>query len=303
MMKTNSIAKLSTALVAALLVAGCGGGAAGSGPGFAPRPPDPPPPPPLRDPNSASKVIDAADTSQTFAAQGQNLYSESNVSIRYEAATDQYYVTIPGQAEALLYNQAGPFADGSAQYTTGYGGYTLTTLVSGAATDAARNYRYSNLATFTSGGGFGVTAFGMATPESAVPVTGTASYSGLLKGNSSEQVDYGGWGMYAGEISGSIDLAFDFAAGNLSGSLNPVLTLDERHDLGTLTFSQPVWGVGLSAFSSGLTGAILTGAPAGITGQFTGPAAQELIGSFFFGYVSPVSGQDSSAAGAFVARR
>ena len=44
-------------------------------------------------------------------------------------------------------------------------------------------------------------------------------------------------------------------------------------------------------------------APAGITGQFTGPAAQELIGSFFFGYVSPVSGQDFSAAGAFIAQR
>ena len=293
--------RLATVMAVAAMVAGCGGGGSSGGarPGVAPAPE--PPPAPARAANAASGVIAAADTSQTFATEGSSVFNDGNLAVRYDAPTDQYFVTLPGMQEAVLLND--PAYDPATTDRYLADGWQVSTMVSGTSTDPSQDYDYSNLAHYPTLAWGAVTAFGMATPASGVPVTGSASYSGMILGDSTEMVDYGSWGYFYGSITGSIDLAFDFGAGNLTGSLHPYLTLEERHDLGVIAVSQPVWGVGLSAFSGGLTGPILSGAPAGITGQFTGPAAQELIGSFFFGYVSPVSGQDFSAAGAFIAQR
>lgn len=299
--------KFAAVVASALLASACGGGSAGGDRPLVAPPPPPPPPAVTRHPNAATGVIYAAETSTTFASQGENLHANGNLTVRYDAPTDQYYVAIPGEVEtdALLaynLNQTNDPTSAYHWYTAG-GGSNASTSVSGTTSDPERNYLYSNLASFWNGSGFGDTAFGIATLASAVPATGTASYSGILEGRSSEQVDWGGWGIYAGSITGPINLTFNFGSGDLSGTLHPILELDARYDLGTLTVSQPVWGVGSAGFSGSLTGSILTGDPAGIRGQFTGPAAEELIGAFFFGYVSPVTGLDARAAGAFVAQR
>lgn len=297
--------KLAAAVASAMLLGACGGGGGAGGgerPGVAPAPPPPPPPPP----GTAAAVIDAADSSQTFMSAGENLYHDGNLVVRYDAGADRYYVTIPGQSESLLEDDPSTEASpGSASASYLAGQMHVVTHASGTSTEPTRNYLYSTIATFTDNtyARPGATAFGMATPVSGVPIAGSASYAGFLTGHSSEQVDYGDWGIWAAWIGGSIALSFDFGAGSLSGTLNPRLEHSVSHDLGTLSISQPVWGVGSTSFSAGLTGSILTGDPAGIHGSFTGPSAQELIGAFFFGYVSPVTGQNASAAGAFIAQR
>ena len=300
--------KVTVAIASALLVGACGGG--GERPNIAPAPPAPPPPPPPPPPansGAATGVIGAASSSQTFVSEGENLHFDGNLAVRYDASQNQYYVTVPGEAEALLedplWNVEPSPNESGRQYHAGE--MQVTTRASSTTTLAGLNYQYSNIATVWSPESpyRGSTAFGMATPASAVPTTGAAAYSGFLLGHTSELVDYGDWGTYAAAIDGSINLSFNFGAGTLSGTLNPILYHYEQHDLGTLTITQPVWGVGSNAFTAGLSGSALTGDPAGIRGTFTGPAAQELIGGFFFGYVSPVTGQDASAAGAFLAQR
>jgi hypothetical protein len=174
------------------------------------------------------------------------------------------------------------------------------------ATDADRRYQYSNLAfwqaTGAEGGDLGnVVAFGAATPASGVPVTGTASFEGLAKGQADIAND--AWGAIpTTPLEGTVKLNFDFASGSLAGSLalsTGNCDCAKFVSTGTIAFSNTVFARGSQAFS----GSFNTGV-AGINafdGRFTGPAAEELIGSWSLPFL--FEGEAHQAWGAWIAKR
>ena len=87
----------------------------------------------------------------------------------------------------------------------------------------------------------------------------------------------------------------------LSGSISPVLYLGDVYNLPSLQFINTVYSAGSTTFSGKFDSA-LSGANS-FSGLFTGPAAQELLGSLAFPYTSPVDSKNYQAAGAFVAKR
>jgi hypothetical protein len=146
----------------------------------------------------------------------------------------------------------------------------------------------------------GVIAFGVPTEASAVPVSGSATFDGNIYGYSTETWDWADWGRGLATVDGTIQLRFDFAAGDLAGSISPQVYANEMHDLPTMNFIQTVFSKGSTDFS-GKFDTNLTGANA-FSGIFTGPQASELIGNFVFPYKSPEDGITYEAGGGFIAK-
>ena len=112
----------------------------------------------------------------------------------------------------------------------------------------------------------GYMAFGVPTPQSGVPVTGSATYT-------AEALGYGG-----GYIDGKATLQFDFGAGSLTGTLD---LWDAEWDPGVFPrghfdLTHTVVGSGVTAgqFSGELSGDMQHGS---FNGLLTGPNAQELM--------------------------
>lgn len=303
MRRNHSLALLASTLA----LAACGGGG-GGGPAFVPRPPPLPPPPPAPPPGAAELIIPEAKTSQDFAAHSPaGPISQEGLQVSYDAATGRYHVKSPAEATAtLLLPDPSHTPPAGQQRQSFLVGQTYVFMhATGEHSDPARRYRYSNLATWSSGYGSdrflaGATAFGIATSPAGMPRTGSATYNGFLEGFSSERYD-DGWGSIANAwIDGTISLTFDFASASLNGSLAPRLLTYDTYNLGTFPVSQPVWSVGSPSFTATLPGEYPGGAR--LTGTFTGPSAQELIGSFSFGYASPINGSAQIAGGAYLAK-
>lgn len=287
----------------ALALGACSGGGGG---GVNPTP-FVPTPTPTPTPTGLT-VIEAADSSQEFAGKGATIElgqdgnpavstaDSEQIRIRYNAATKTYEVQVPGaQWMALRLGAAG---GGDNHLATS--DHTFLALIEFAET----GYQYSALARWNrqSEGLFGGIAFGIPTRAGAVPVSGSATYMGTIAGHSTESdFDYLAGTEVTGWIDGSITLLFNFGAGTLSGSIEPtVWTYTYQADLPILTFINTVYSVGSTTFS-GQFDTSLAGANA-FSGQFTGPAAQELIGSFQFPYRSPDDGNVYQATGAFVGK-
>ena len=134
-------------------------------------------------------------------------------------------------------------------------------------------------------------------------MSGSASYNGVLSGFSNETYSDSPWdyGDAYGRVTGSIMLAFDFGAGSLSGSISPTVYNGQDNPLGTIVFKNTIYSPGSTTFS-GAFDINLPGANS-FSGQFTGPTAQELIGSFALPYISRNDGKSYDAAGAFVGKR
>lgn len=292
----------SILLATAFALAGCGGGG-GTNVASTPAPPSPPPPPP---PTGLIGAVVAGSPSQEFAVEGAAFRvpegseivegpftgSSGELKVRYDGASQNYEVQLPGDStwDALV-RQNGQF------YQTAGGEVTGFTVLG----SAASGYTYAALAHWwnDASGRSGDVAFGIPTPAGGIPTTGTASYAGTLSGQSTGYSDALDIPV---SIGGSVNLAFDFGAGTLSGSIHAVDTSFEGGpDLGTLTFTDTVYSTGSLTFS-GRFDTDLAG-PNEFSGLFTGPQAQELIGKFVFPYPSPVEGQPYIAAGAWVAKK
>ena len=168
--------------------------------------------------------------------------------------------------------------------------------------DPATSYRYSALAYWShpSDGDVGALAFGIPTPSGAVPVTGSANYSGVIAGRSTEfAYDYLAGTNFAGSVQGSISLAFNFGAGSLSGSISPTVFTSDLLSLGTIAFTNTVYSSGSNVFS-GKFDTDVSGENA-FSGLFTG-AAQELIGNFVLPYRSTNDDKIYEATGAFAGK-
>jgi len=129
------------------------------------------------------------------------------------------------------------------------------------------------------------------------PTSGSATYNGSIAGFTTETVsEWGSWG--AAQVNGNIALSFSFGGGTLSGTISPNIN---TYALAPLSFTNTVFAPGSTTFS-GTFSTALPGANS-FSGQFTGPAAQELIGSFVFPYTSPANGIVFHATGGFVAKQ
>lgn len=288
---------------AALSLAACGGGRGGGSLALIP-----PPPPPLASPGASSVDIFASPASQEFAALG----SGDSLRIRYDAASGLYEVMPGDQGWKKLVDDpnSSPFAGSPNVNFVFAGGGTSGSYFSIRAhysyTDPNYKYQYSNLAGWGGlNGGVQLVgqyvAFGMATPIAAIPVTGAATYTGMIVGTSSEKLDNSGEAISNGYITGGINLAFNFGAGTLAGSISPEVDLSGRRAIGTLAFTDTIYSAGKPGFS-GRFNTNLAGENA-FSGLFTGPNANELIGRFAFPYTSPFDGTSAQAAGAFIAKK
>lgn len=329
-MRTNSLARLLVAW-AALALAACGGGG-GSGVASTPMPPSTPstqtcpdgsvipvtstcppatkicpdgsvipitstcpePPPPAHSPAIFPNVM----TDTNFAALGWasdfSSYSlaRDDFAVRYDAASQNYIVTLPGRSPAPFIS--GDENSGAWYAKDAYPGYfsiskpnspdlqlTYTTAASYAFPCSDVGYACDD---------FGIFAFGSATPSSGVPTTGTASYLAIVGGRTLDNSGYG--------IGGSATLQFDFGAGTLGGHFDPMIG---DTSLGRYDFISAVFGVGSTSFSGDLS---QSGTTAGsFNGIFTGPAAQELMARWTASYLNPSTQQSGQMFGVWVGKR
>jgi hypothetical protein len=216
----------------------------------------------VRDPDAALGPISTADADQPhirFTAQGT------------------YEVELPG---------------GTWQELTFYGsGQNGTTLNNGADSGGVflgisgskdDGYLYSEVASVKSYDTLqiGAFAFGTLTPDGAVPVTGSATYSGTVTGTSDVGASDPVAGIYRPDIDGTVQLDFDFAAGSLDGSMT--LGFADANGgplaIGTFDFTDTVYSTGSTSYSGKFDTNV-----AGdnfFLGKFTGPHAEETIGAW-----------------------
>jgi hypothetical protein len=136
-------------------------------------------------------------------------------------------------------------------------------------------------------------ASGIQTSAASMPLTGSATYTGVADGAA----------LAAGQtyrlLGSTGTLNANFATGAITTTLalrgNPDVTSDAigTTNLGTLTGSAAI-GAGTNKYSGTITGTGLSGT---LTGAFFGPAAAET------GYSFQVSGGGNAAAGVFVGKK
>jgi hypothetical protein len=237
--------------------------------------------------------------SQDFASKGATylggdrgspkLADSDQLKLSYNAASNTYEIQLPGSNQSL---GIAPIAGEAGSWSTA----DSTTTVSAQSAD------YATLVFWSSTNSFGVTAIAIPTPASAIPTTGSADYAGTVAGNTTEGIPFGDT-QIPGRISGTIDLSFDFASGQLAGAMSPVLSGRgfPTFALPTLTFKDTLYSVGSTTFS----GKFDTNVPGlnSFSGLFAGPNANNVAGNFAFPYLSPRNGISQQASGAFVAGR
>lgn len=306
--KTLAIVSLS------LLVAACGGGSSGSGVASAPLPPPPPSAAPAPQifaspvpqeyavvgASTTSAGDGYADISQDARLIQVSLAPADQPRIRYTSG-GYYEVQLPGSTFDRLIHYKGladPTADNNFFQPQSAAQNGATLIVNGS---ARSDFSHSELASWTMSPNLsGFMAFGTPTPASAVPTTGRATYSGPVLG----MVDvtrfdglYGGY--YFSGVTGDVTLNVDFGSSTLDGALTLVLNEGIGANIGTFALSP----VSLSSGSNGFAGSFVSAQPGfnEFRGLFTGPGAQEAIGS----WAIPVmwEGQPHQVIGAWIARR
>ena len=146
----------------------------------------------------------------------------------------------------------------------------------------------------------GIVAFGEATPPAGVPLSGSASFGGIIRGSADVVADAGGYGKIdRAPLGGTVSFQFDFNRSSLTGQIRPVLACDcTSISFPTLDF-QAMIGAGSPTFS-GKFNTDVSG-PNTLSGLFTGPHAEELMGSWTFPFLTDQIAH--SATGVWIAKR
>ena len=319
-------------IIATTLTA-CGGGGGGAA-HVASTPPPPAPPPPPPPPNSILIKIFAVPTAGEYTTVGVSISGPGGNLDTYTSQTDRFgpissdpadqahiRYTTGGFYEAKL---AGAAWDRLVPYlgivnphpdTNNYFQPASVPMNHGyVVTSNSRNngYSYSELASWGSIAELrnGYAAFGVPTPAGGVPLSGSATFQGSVFGSTDIMVAdnlYGGFVPLS--TDGYVTLNFDFAAGSLDGKMDLFLP-DGMNPapLGSFAFQQTVFSAGSTTYS----GSFVTSATGQnfFLGRFTGPNAEETIGSwaipFNFNqgvYDVPADGQTHQAFGAWIAKR
>ena len=274
-MKTFAFQAVLLATTFALASCGGGGGGGIASGGSTPPPTTPPPPPPPPPTGTyAPAIIFPNVTSPTqFATLGYegkfvgavegSLYG-SGFSVSYDAAANDYVIDVPASRPGVFESADSGGSVITGKLTDPSNPDQLQPISFGAGRSGLEYtawafYQKEDLTA-------GWMAFGVPTPQSAVPVTGSAGYTAEAHG-------YGG-----AYIEGKATLQFNFGAGTLSGSFD---AWDAEYDPGVMSYGHfdlvnTVVGSGQSSgqFSGDLSGGTQHGS---FNGMFTGPNAEELI--------------------------
>jgi hypothetical protein len=217
-------------------------------------------------------------------------------SVRYDAATQGYLVDTPATGEFRFLSSAEDSSYWHGFVNNGFYGGTIVDIFKPTSTNPEIQLAYTSFGTTTGyyAPQFGFVAFGQATPESGVPVTGSATYNGLIAGRPLDQ--------YA-TIGGDATFQFNFGAGTLAGHMDPVFEYNGvRTNLGSYNFINTLFGVGSATFSGRLSNSG-TANLGSFEGRFTGPAAQELMARWAAPYRNPSTQQWNEMFGVIVGRR
>jgi hypothetical protein len=315
---------MSKTLLGRLLVAGsacaiasCGGGSGSSAVAFIPPPPttkvcpdgqtipinDPCPaaPPPSANP----AIFPSVTTDTTFSALGleasamntqASALNRDGYSVRYDAATKGYLIDLPSSDEFRFQSNSEDTSYWHGFAASGFYSGTIVDVFKPTSTNPEIQLTYTSFGVTTGyySSEFGFVAFGEATPNSAVPVTGTASYDALIAGR---PLDLNGL------IKGNATFQFNFGAGTLSGHFDPVLRYGGVDtNLGSYIFDHTVFGVGSTSFSGALSHSGTTSLGA-FDGVFTGPAAEELMSRWTAPYLNPSTQQWNEMFGVMVGKK
>lgn len=225
---------------------GSGGGGIASAPAPAPAPvsvpvtaplatPTPPPIPP------GPIGLQSAQPFKTYGAWtdgwGSMEATADAVRISYSASESRYTVSLPGYQEGKLlptggngsFNESGwiNLASTVSDLTDGAGPETQYVIVT-LAWPGTSKYSYTSFGRWSGalpmGHNDGVFAYGTPTGARAVPITGSASYNGEIRGltNGEPFSPTSGVGPVL-DVVGTVSLSFDFRAGTLSGEMKPQL--------------------------------------------------------------------------------
>lgn len=259
---TRSISMLATAALAAMLGA-CGGGGGGGRVAALPPPPVTPTPTPSAGPLKTAPfgVTGTAEFSTTSASLG----------IRWNAGLQAYEVTFRSpdcDGDALIGCPVGKIVPSAPGSNFGTVVADDGTVLSNFASVSKDPYSYTSWGMV----GPAFVAFGLPTLAGAAPKTGSASYDAEIHGAATAPA-------YEYTVGGSALFQFDFAAGTLSGHMDPELNGPMGGPiLPRYTFTQTVYSVGGTTFSGSFD---VTGTtPSLFQGRFTGPVAQELMAAF-----------------------
>jgi hypothetical protein len=134
----------------------------------------------------------------------------------------------------------------------------------------------------------GVWNVGFATPESAIPTTGQASYSGHTTGLYDESHPCGCQNLFTANFTGDMSLTANFGARTLSGSFTNLTITDKtllQPTLNDVSFTASIdsnrnWFSGVTGVTNQPSGqqAFAENASGSITGMFYGPSANEVGG-------------------------
>lgn len=321
-MKAREMAR--TAASAAILgLSACGGG--GGGVASIPAPPASPTPTPTSSPISQVTIF-PAPTPGTYASVGTSmpLKDETTSAARFGALstadTDQvhirylsngtYEIEVPGRGWDTLTSIKGTTPPSDFQYQPASAAQNAAGLFTGPARSSS--YKYSEHAFWYSRetGRQGWVAFGSPTAAANIPSTGSATYAGMVRGSADIMTTdpLSAPFYYPSQVDGTVSLSFNFGAGTLAGSMSLSLADGmQPAPIGTFAFKNTVYSVGSEtysgSFAAGETGSNF------FTGRFTGPGAEETIGTFAvpFRFTAGQTIQPDNlvhtAVGAWVAKR
>lgn len=299
-MRGKILTDLLLACAACSLVA-CGGGGGGGGgvPSF-PAPPPPPPPTFTR-----VDIFPAVTTSTEFAALGYEASGSAAIgdgfSVRYDAAGDTYIFDLPAHDPAAFSLSSSNATFWSGGLIAGSILWPPMSVLKPSPTNPEIQLSYTSFAAYMGAGPMddlphGLVAFGLATPSSGIPTTGSATFDAFVAGQTLDRFSF---------VGGTATLQFDFGAGTLAGRFDPVLYpfySGGQHSLGQYAFVNTVYGVGSTTFSGEFSHSnpLLTGA---FNGLFTGPNAQELMARWTAEFVDPANQQVGEIFGVWVAKK
>ena len=279
---------LASATTLALSLTACGGG--GGSASFLPPPPPPPPPPQAAVAIFAQPVVgefasvgasaNASDITNLNAPLGTISTADADqLHIRFTNA-GQYEIELPGQE----WDQLIPYGQGTEGTVITDSDNDVLLVLSGS---KDKGYKYSELASYRTGGPdtIGALAFGTLTHAGAVPTTGSATYNGIVMGKSDVIASDSFDGPNRAIVTGSVKLDFNFAAGSLAGAMTVGLD-DMAGDplaLGTFDFKNTVFSAGSTSYSGKFDSS--TAGQNFFLGQFTGPNAEETIGAWALPFV------------------
>ena len=204
--------------------------------------------------------------------------------IRWDNVSKAYEVMFPGKDWATI----SPMGIGG---NPNYASAGSNNLLSFSGRDL---YSYTGIVQTVAGDTAVREVYGIGTPASGVPVTGSASYTAQIFGTAGK--------YYFDNNGGHFD--FDFAAGTLAGYFDPIASTandQDSYELGRYDFVQTVFS-GSQKFSGNLSH---DGASAGsFSGLFTGPQAQELMGQWGLTFHDPVAPATTlNASGLFIGKK